>query len=111
MNARLLEIVKQSGLLNILTEHQNEYAGGGEFDFRAYPEVEKFAELVIAAYTPPPHPIYLASDGRFYEIPQRQKPMTDEEVDTLSRTMVKGGKSVNWLCRAIEKAHGIGGEE
>lgn len=48
MNARLLEIVKQSGLLNILTEHQNEYAGGGEFDFRAYPEVEKFAALIIA---------------------------------------------------------------
>ena len=40
--------------------------------------------------------------------PPQRKPLTDEEVDTLSRTMVKGGKSVNWLCRAIEKAHGIG---
>lgn len=35
-------------------------------------------------------------------------PLTDAEVDDLSREMVKGGKSVNWLCRAIEQAHGIG---
>jgi hypothetical protein len=28
--------------------------------------------------------------------------LTDEEIDELSRTMVKGNKSVNWLCRAIE---------
>ena len=41
--------------------------------------------------------------------PQR-KPLTDEKIDELSRTMVKGDRSVNWLCRAIEKAHGIGGE-
>jgi hypothetical protein len=36
--------------------------------------------------------------------------LTDEEIDELSRTMVKGNKSVNWLCRAIEAAHGIKGE-
>jgi hypothetical protein len=34
-------------------------------------------------------------------------PLTDEQIDELSRTMVKGNKSVNWLCRAIEAAHGI----
>ncbi len=34
-------------------------------------------------------------------------PLTDAEVDDLARTMVKGNKSVNWLCRAIEAAHGI----
>jgi hypothetical protein len=28
--------------------------------------------------------------------------LTDEETDELSRSMVKGDKSVNWLCRAIE---------
>jgi len=28
--------------------------------------------------------------------------LTDEEIDELSRSMVKGDKSVNWLCRAIE---------
>ena len=40
--------------------------------------------------------------------PPQRKPLTDEEIDDLSRTMVKGSKSVNWLCRAIEAAHGIG---
>ena len=39
-----------------------------------------------------------------------QAPLTDAEVDDLSREIVKGGKSVNWLCRAIEQAHGIGGK-
>ncbi len=38
--------------------------------------------------------------------PQR-KPLAEEEIDELSRTMVKGDRSVNWLCRAIERAHGI----
>lgn len=38
--------------------------------------------------------------------PQR-KPLMDEEIDELSHLMVKGDKSVNWLCRAIEAAHGI----
>jgi hypothetical protein len=28
--------------------------------------------------------------------------LSDEEIDDLSRTMVKGNKSVNWLCQAIE---------
>jgi hypothetical protein len=28
--------------------------------------------------------------------------LTYEEIDELSRTMVVGGKSVNWLCYAIE---------
>ena len=28
--------------------------------------------------------------------------LTDEEIDELSRSMVKGDKSVNWLCQAIE---------
>ena len=40
-------------------------------------------------------------------IPPQRKPLTDEEIDELSRSMVKGDKSVNWLCRAIEAAHGI----
>jgi hypothetical protein len=30
--------------------------------------------------------------------------LTDEEIDDLSRTTVKGNKSVNWLSRAIEAA-------
>ena len=28
--------------------------------------------------------------------------LSDEEIDDLSRTMVKGNKSLNWLCQAIE---------
>ena len=35
--------------------------------------------------------------------------LTDEQIDDLSRTMIKSSKSVNWLCRAIEAAHGIKG--
>lgn len=30
--------------------------------------------------------------------------LTEDEIDELSRTMVKGSKSVNWLSRAIEAA-------
>jgi hypothetical protein len=40
----------------------------------------------------------------------QRKPLSDEEIDDLSRTMVKGNKSVNWLCQAIEAAHGIKGD-
>jgi len=43
-----------------------------------------------------------------YTHPQPRKPLTDEQIDDLARTMVKGNKSVNWLARAIEAAHGIG---
>jgi hypothetical protein len=35
---------------------------------------------------------------------QLAAPLTDEQIDELSRTMVKGSKSANWLCRAIEAA-------
>ena len=45
-----------------------------------------------------------------YTAPQRQ-PLSDAEVYDLYRAMVKGGKSMNWLCRAIERAHGIGGQD
>jgi hypothetical protein len=41
--------------------------------------------------------------------PQR-KPLTDELIDILASAMVKGDKSVNWLCRVIEAKHGIGGK-
>lgn len=38
-----------------------------------------------------------------------REPLTDEQIDDLARVMVKGGKSCNWLARAVERAHGIGG--
>lgn len=43
----------------------------------------------------------------FYTVPPQRKPLTDELIDVLVNAMVKGNKSGNWLCRAIEKAHGI----
>ena len=46
-----------------------------------------------------------------FAAPPQRKPLTEEEIDELSRTMVKGDRSVNWLCRAIERAHGIGGSD
>jgi hypothetical protein len=45
-----------------------------------------------------------------YTAPPPRQPLTEEEIDELSRTMVKSNKSVNWLCRAIEAAHGIKGK-
>jgi hypothetical protein len=42
--------------------------------------------------------------------PERQ-PLTDELINVLANAMVKGDKSVNWLCRVIEAEHGIGIEE
>lgn len=62
-----------------------------DYDTLALRDVAKLYAKYDALYTPP----------------QRQ-PLTDGEIDELSRTMVKGNKSVNWLCRAIEAAHGIG---
>ena len=41
--------------------------------------------------------------GLDYEPPQRTwVGLTDGDIDDLSRTMVNGNKSVNWLCQAIE---------
>ena len=51
-----------------------------------------------------PHPV---NAKPLYTAPPQRKPLTDEQIDDLSRTMVKGSKSANWICRAIEAAHGI----
>jgi len=40
--------------------------------------------------------------------PAAPAPLTDEQISELAHEMVKGGKSINWLLRAIERAHGIG---
>ncbi len=39
------------------------------------------------------------------------RPLTDSKADTLAHEMVKGGKSAQWLIRAVESAHGIGGND
>jgi len=89
----------------------------------AQPEREPVAIVVAAEYEDGSHAgHHLEWRGRneandypegtkLYTHPPQRKPLTDEEIDQLSRTMVKGGKSVNWLCRAIEQAHGIVGEQ
>ena len=51
--------------------------------------LERFAELVAAAER---------------EKHKYWQGLTDEQVDELARTMVKGDRSVNWLARAIEAA-------
>ena len=60
--------------------------------------------------------IWTASDhwiyvGPLYAHPPQRKPLTEEKIDVLARAMVKGDRSVNWLCRVIEAEHGIEGTE
>ena len=44
-----------------------------------------------------------AMKGQPYHFKEREwVGLIDQEIDDLSRTMVKGNKSVNWLCQAIE---------
>jgi hypothetical protein len=53
------------------------------------------------------HALALQEIARLQTAPPQRKPLTDESIDVLARAMVKGDKSVNWLCRAIEAVHGI----
>ena len=46
MNERIQELVKQAGMVKILEEHAHEY-GNGTFENTPYPELEKFAELIV----------------------------------------------------------------
>jgi hypothetical protein len=46
MNERIKELAEQAGLVKILEEHASEY-GGGTFENTPYPELEKFAELIV----------------------------------------------------------------
>ncbi len=56
--------------------------------------LKRFADLVRA-------------DERALAAQPAPVPLTNEQIDDLARTMVKSDKSVNWLARAIEAAHGI----
>jgi len=47
MNEQIKELALQSGMDKILEEHAREY-GGGTFENTPYPELEKFAELIVA---------------------------------------------------------------
>ena len=46
MNERIRELAEQAGLIKILDEHASEY-GNGMFENTSYPELSKFAELII----------------------------------------------------------------
>ena len=46
MNEQIRELAEQAGLIKILDEHASEY-GNGMFENTPYPELEKFAELIV----------------------------------------------------------------
>ncbi len=46
MNERIQQLAEQAGMVKILEEHAHEY-GGGTFENTPYPELEKFAELIV----------------------------------------------------------------
>ena len=46
MNERIRELAEQADLVRILNEHAHEY-GNGMFENTPYPELEKFAELIV----------------------------------------------------------------
>lgn len=46
MNDRIRELAEQAGMVRILDEHAHEY-GNGMFENTTYPELTKFAELIV----------------------------------------------------------------
>ncbi len=46
MNERIKKLAEQAGMVKILDEHAHEY-GNGTFENTPYPELEKFAELIV----------------------------------------------------------------
>ena len=46
MNERIKLLAEQAGMVKILEEHAHEY-GNGMFENTPYPELEKFAELIV----------------------------------------------------------------
>ena len=46
MNERIKQLAEEAGMVNILDEHAHEY-GNGMFENTPYPELEKFAELIV----------------------------------------------------------------
>ncbi len=46
MNQQIRQLAEQAGMVKILEEHAHEY-GNGTFENTPYPELEKFAELIV----------------------------------------------------------------
>ena len=67
MNERIRELALQAGLVNILEEHAHEY-GAGTFENTPYPELEKFAELILLDVR------LLIADGRI----ENDNPVVDD---------------------------------
>jgi len=57
----------------------------------------------------PPHPSVVAACRPLYTAPPQRKPLTDEALMALVDATIKDGRCE--FARAIERAHGIGGEE
>jgi len=47
MNERIRQLAEQAGMVKVLEEHASEY-GAGTFENTPYPELEKFAESIVA---------------------------------------------------------------
>jgi hypothetical protein len=47
LNERIKQLAEQAGLVKILDEHASEY-GNGMFENTPYPELEKFAGLIVS---------------------------------------------------------------
>ena len=67
MNERIRELALQAGLVKILEEHAHEY-GAGTFENTPYPELEKFAELILLDVR------LLIADGRI----ENDNPVVDD---------------------------------
>ena len=46
MNEQIAKLAEQAGMVKILRQHAHEY-GAGTFEDTEYPELEKFAELIV----------------------------------------------------------------
>jgi len=46
MNQQIRQLAEQAGMVKILEEHAHEY-GNGMFENTLYPELQKFAELIV----------------------------------------------------------------
>ena len=47
MNQQIQQLAEQAGMVRILNEHAHEY-GNGTFENTPYPELEKFAGLIVS---------------------------------------------------------------
>ena len=73
MNQLIKELAHEAGMVKILEEHASEY-GAGTFEDTPYPELEKFAELIVAECTnvvaklSPDRPYMVNSIKKHFEI-------------------------------------------